>query len=462
MLEVIERNEIEEILKDSAKPSRLEIESILDKARALKGLSLSEFASLLALEDLDLLEQVFLAAREVKEKVYGKRLVFFAPLYVSNYCANNCLYCGFRRDNKDLERRCLTVDEVREEVEILLAEGHKRLLLVFGEHPHYSGIDYMEEVISAVYSVRTPDGEIRRVNVNSAPLTVEDFRRLKACGIGTYQLFQETYHPSIYKYVHPSGPKANYEWRLTAINRAFEAGIDDVGIGVLFGLYDYKYECVAMLAHIRSLEENFGIGPHTISVPRLEPALNAPLAAKPPYPVTDFEFRKIIASIRLAVPYTGIILTTRERPEFRDELFALGVSQISAGSVTSPGGYKRRQKHAPEAEQFEIGDTRSLEELVATIIKKGYIPSFCTACYRLKRTGDRFMSLAKTGNIGQMCLPNAILSFEEYLLDHATPSTRAAGQKVVDKSLEELPAEMRTRTRRLLEELRSGKRDLYV
>ncbi|MDI6828628.1 MAG: [FeFe] hydrogenase H-cluster radical SAM maturase HydG, partial [Armatimonadota bacterium] len=269
MLEAVERHKIEEILEYSAKPLKSEVESILDKALALKGLSLSEFASLLSLEDSCLLEQVFQAAKKVKEKVYGKRLVFFAPLYVSNYCANNCLYCGFRRDNKDLERRCLTIDEVREEVEILLAEGHKRLLLVFGEDPGRAGIEYIEEVISAVYSVRTPDGEIRRVNINTAPLSVEDFRRLKACGIGTYQLFQETYHPDIYRYVHPSGPKADYEWRLTAMDRAFEAGIDDVGIGVLFGLYDYKYECLALLAHIQHLEEKFGIGPHTISVPRL-------------------------------------------------------------------------------------------------------------------------------------------------------------------------------------------------
>lgn len=448
---------------DAAKaPTVDELDTILEAARGLKGLNLAELASILAIEDEHMMERVFETAREVKETVYGRRLVFFAPVYLSNYCTNNCLYCGFRRDNRELNRIRLTPDQIREEVKVLLAEGHKRLLLVAGEDPGKSPIEYLEEAISAVYGTHSDDGEIRRVNVNAAPMTVGEFRRLKACGIGTYQIFQETYHPETYKYVHPSGMKADYMWRLTAVDRAIEAGIDDVGIGALFGLYDFRYECLALLSHIRYLEAKFGIGPHTISVPRLEPALNAPVAIDPPHPVSDMDFRKIVAALRLAVPYTGLILSTREQADLRDELFDLGVSQLSAGSCTSPGAYGKKAQHAPEAEQFEIGDTRSLAELIETLSKKGFIPSFCTACYRLERTGDRFMSLAKTGDIGHMCLPNAILSFQEYLLDHATPQTREAGERLIHEQLDELPPMHQQRVRVMLGALREGKRDLYV
>ena len=450
------------ILNEVKPPDQEELDSILETARALRGLDDRQLAALLAVTDAGMMEQMFQAAREVKQTVYGKRVVFFAPLYLSNYCTNNCLYCGFRHDNKDLTRTHLEPEQIREEVAVLLAEGHKRLLLVAGEDPRKSSIEYLEEAISAVYGTHTEDGEIRRVNVNAAPMTVEDFRRLKACGIGTYQIFQETYHPETYKYVHPSGKKADYLWRLTALDRAIEAGIDDVGIGPLFGLYDFRYECLALLSHIRYLEAKFGIGPHTISIPRLEPALNAPVAVEPPHPVSDTDFRKIVAALRLAVPYTGMILSTREQADLRDELFALGISQISAGSCTSPGAYKKKAQHAPEAEQFEIGDTRSLAELIETLSEKGYIPSFCTACYRLERTGDRFMSLAKAGDIGHMCLPNAIISFQEYLLDHATPEAREAGERLIDEQLEELPETHRQRVRLMLDALREGKRDLYV
>lgn len=450
------------VINATRPPSQEELDAILETARGLKGLNDRQLAALLAIEDADMMERMFQAAREVKETVYGRRLVFFAPLYLSNYCTNNCLYCGFRHDNKDLTRTRLSPEQIREEVSVLLAEGHKRLLLVAGEDPRQSSIEYLEESISAVYGTHTEDGEIRRVNVNAAPMTVEEFRRLKECGIGTYQIFQETYHPETYAYMHPSGMKSKYMWRLTALDRAIEAGIDDVGIGPLFGLYDFRYECLALLSHIRYLEAKFGIGPHTISIPRLEPALNAPVAIDPPYRVSDMDFRKIVASLRLAVPYTGLILSTREQPELRDELFALGISQLSAGSCTSPGAYQKKAQHAPEAEQFEIGDTRSLAELIETLSEKGYIPSFCTACYRLERTGDRFMSLAKTGDIGHMCLPNAILSFQEYLLDHATPEAREAGERLIDEQLGELPETHRQRVRMMLDALREGKRDLYV
>jgi 2-iminoacetate synthase len=445
--------------KSAGKPRALEV---IAKARECNGLELDELAVLLQTDDPEVVSSIYEAALYVKNTIYGKRMVFFAPLYVSNVCANNCLYCGFRRDNKELVRRVLTRDEIRREIEILLSEGHKRVLLVAGEHPTLSGIDYIEEAVATVYETRVGNVGIRRVNVNCAPLSVEDFKRLKATGIGTYQCFQETYHLETYKHMHPSGPKKDYLWRLLAPDRAMEAGIDDVGVGALFGLTDHRFEVMGVLAHAQYLEGKFGVGPHTISVPRLEPALNAPAANTPPHAVNDDNMRRIVSCLRLAVPYTGIILTTRERSEFRTELIALGVSQVSAGSRTSPGGYYAAKAHAPEAEQFCIGDERSLSEVMCSLCKDNYIPSFCTACYRTGRTGERFMGLAKHGEIHKMCGPNALLSLKEYLVDYAQGETRQEGERVLTECLEDLPTELRKKTQELLARIEAGDRDVYV
>jgi len=436
---------------------------VVAKARECRGLDLEELAILLQVQDEEAVTAIYRAALDVKNAIYGRRMVFFAPLYVSNVCANNCLYCAFRRDNKELVRRVLTMEEVRTEVEILLAKGHKRILLVAGEHPRHSGIDYIEQAVAAIYNTQVGNASVRRVNVNCAPLTVEDFKRLKACRIGTYQCFQETYHLETYKQMHPSGPKADYLWRLHAPDRAMAAGIDDIGIGALFGLTDYRFEVMAVLMHAQYLDREFGVGPHTISIPSLEPALNAPAANNPPHAVSDDDMRRIVSCFRLAVPYTGIILSTRERPEFRNELIGLGVSQLSAGSRTSPGGYyEANPPRRTEAEQFSIGDDRSLAEMVAQLCEGDYIPSFCTACYRGGRTGEAFMNLAKHGEIHNMCAPNAILSFKEYLLDYANGATRERGDRIIAEELEDLEPHMRQRTTQLLAGIERGERDVYV
>ncbi|MFQ3549032.1 MAG: [FeFe] hydrogenase H-cluster radical SAM maturase HydG [Armatimonadota bacterium] len=450
-------------LLDTAKNAdKDKVLSVIEKAKECNGLNLEELALLLQTEDEEIIQELYSAALYVKNKIYGKRMVFFAPLYVSNVCANNCLYCAFRRDNTELQRKVLSIDEIKHETEILLKQGHKRVLLVAGEHPTQSGIDFIEKAVEAVYSVKVGNASIRRINVNCAPLSVEDFRRLKACNIGTYQCFQETYHIDVYAQMHPSGPKADYLWRLHAPDRAMEAGIDDIGVGALFGLTDYRFEVMAVLMHSNYLDKKFGVGPHTISVPRIEPALNAPAANQPPSPVTDDDMRRIVSSLRLAVPYTGIILSTRERPEFRNELIGLGVSQISAGSRTSPGGYSEAEANKVEAEQFFIGDERSLSEVMAKLCEYGYIPSFCTACYRQGRTGETFMGLAKHGEIHKMCGPNAILSFKEYLMDYADERAKAEGERVIAESLEELPARLREKTMKLLTVIEQGKRDVYI
>ncbi len=435
---------------------------VVAKARDCKGLDLEELAILLQATDEEVVSAIYQAALYVKEAIYGRRMVFFAPLYVSNVCANNCLYCGFRKDNKELVRRVLTMDEIRQEVELLLSEGHKRVLLVAGEHPKLSGVDYIEQAVAAVYDTTVGQASIRRVNVNCAPLSVAEFRRLRETGIGTWQCFQETYHLDTYKIMHPSGPKADYLWRLLAPDRAMEAGIDDIGVGALFGLTDYRFEVMAVLKHSQYLDAKFGVGPHTISVPRLEPALNAPAANKPPHAVNDDDMRRIVSCLRLAVPYTGIILSTRERAEFRNELIALGVSQISAGSRTSPGGYHDAKAHKPEAEQFSIGDDRSLSEVMCQLCKDNYIPSFCTACYRTGRTGAAFMKLAKHGHIHGMCEPNALLSLKEYLIDYAEGETRDEGERVLAECLEDLSQPVREKTMAQLARIEAGERDVYV
>jgi len=454
---------IERLLHTSQRPDRSQVRQIIAIAKELQGLSLEEVAPLLQLEDEAGWEEVFAAAGEVKERIYGRRVVLFAPLYITNECINNCQYCGFRRDNREAHRKTLTVEEIEAETGVLLRQGHKRLLLVFGEHPRWGGIEYVEKAIGAVYGARGNGANIRRVNVNLAPLSVEGFRRLKGTGIGTYQIFQETYHRPSYRILHPCGPKADYDWRISAFDRAFQGKIDDVGMGVLFGLYDYRFEVLSLLAHIGYLEQTYGIGPHTISFPRVKPAPGAPLSVNPPARVSDFELKKVVATLRLAVPYTGLILTTREGPNLRDELFRLGVSQISAGSKTSPGSYgDQKPEDWQGTKQFEIEDRRSLDQVVYDLCQIGYIPSFCTACYRLGRTGQEFMNLAKPGFIQGYCTPNALLTFKEYLLDYASSKTREVGEKVLLRHFGEI-ADGRTRqlTERKLKEMESGKRDLY-
>jgi 2-iminoacetate synthase len=459
----INENYINSLIGDESLLNKDLQKDVIMKGLESKGLTLRESAALLNISDTDILDELFHTAKEVKEKIYGNRLVLFAPMYLSNICVNNCLYCAFRRDNKQLIRKTLTINEVQEEAEYLISQGHKRLLLVCGEHPKKADIEYVGEAIERIYSLKMAGGNIRRINVNTAPLDVENFELLKSFGIGTYQCFQETYHFATYKLMHKDGPKSNYQYRLFAMDRALQAGIDDVGIGALFGLTDYRFETLALLSHAFDLDFKYGVGPHTISIPRLEPALNAPAAMSPPHAVDDLSFKKLVAVIRLAVPYTGIILSTRERAELRRDLFTVGVSQISAGSRTSPGSYKEHQDHTKDSqlEQFQLGDHRSLDEVVKDITSLGYMPSFCTACYRSHRTGDRFMELAKTGNIGKICVPNALTTFREYLNDYASDETKTVGNEFLEKEIEKAAAPLKKKVKDMIAKVDEGERDVY-
>ncbi|KQC11007.1 MAG: [FeFe] hydrogenase H-cluster radical SAM maturase HydG [Smithella sp. SDB] len=464
MKDFINDNYIENILAQAKNTDAKHIREIIDKSYELKGLSPEEVAILLQTEDNELIGEILQAAHKIKKDIYGNRLVLFAPLYIANHCTNNCLYCGFRRDNKELNRVALTMEQIKNEVKVLEREGHKRLLMLCGEHPERSSLEYFIEAIETAYSVKTEKGgEIRRINVEIAPLEVNKYRKLKKTGIGTVVLFQETYHHETYKIMHPGGPKKDYTWRLTAMHRAQEGGVDDVGIGALFGLYDYKFEVMGLLLHALQLEKDCGVGPHTISIPRLEPAFNAPAAIKPSNPVSDHDFKKLVAIIRMAVPYTGMILSTRETPELRDEVFALGISQISAGSRTNPGGYQENSSDAFRAAQFNLGDTRTLDEVILDITERSHIPSFCTACYRLGRTGKDFMDLAKPGLIQKFCQTNAVFTFKEYLLDYASPVTREAGEKLIKKMLNKT---FKTKRKKMvsdrLQKIEEGTRDVYI
>ncbi len=455
----INESSIWEALEKGSLSEKREAQDIIQKATELKGLNEREVAVLLQCREPEVVEEMFHTAKEVKEAIYGNRLVLFAPLYISNLCHNDCEYCAFRASNRRIKRKVLSQEEISEEVRSLVRKGHKRILLVAGEAYPPEGLNYILDSIATIYRVREGHGEIRRVNVNIAPLSVERFKDLKASRIGTYQLFQETYHLSTYQKMHPRGPKSDYFWRLHAIGRAFEGGIDDVGIGVLFGLYDYRFEILALLQHIRYLEATYGVGPHTISVPRLEPADGADISSNPPFPVSDEDFKKMVAILRLAVPYTGIIMSTRETPQMRAETFALGVSQISAGSRTNPGGYTEGELTGA---QFQLGDHRSLEEVILDITRMGYMPSFCTACYRKGRTGEDFMDLAKPGLIKEFCLPNAILTFKEYLEDYASKETREVGLSLIEKNIRDIPSETRRgETLKRLNQIEKGQRDLY-
>ncbi|OFI05896.1 2-iminoacetate synthase [Clostridium acetireducens DSM 10703] len=442
-------SEIREILKKSAKKIRLEPE---------------ETAKLIQVEDKELLEEMFALARKIKEEVYGNRIVFFAPIYIGNKCENNCVYCGFRNNNNSIVRKTLTMDELREEVRIVEKEGHKRAILVYGEHPDYDA-NFMAETIKTVYDTKTDNGEIRRVNINAAPLNVEGYKKLNEVGIGTFQIFQETYHHETYKKLHPKGDrKSNYKWRLYGLDRALEAGIDDVGIGALFGLYDWRFEVMGLLYHTIHLEETFaGVGPHTISFPRIEPAIDSPFTLSHKYKVSDEDFKKIVAIIRLSVPYTGMILTARENPKVREEVLPLGVSQIDAGSRIGVGGYKQFEKgYVPEKEQFQLGDMRSLDEAIRAVCAQGCIPSFCTAGYRSARTGEHFMGIAKKSLVHNYCMPNAIFTFKEYLLDYASEETKKVGEEAIKKALNQFEPEKREFIEDKLKLIESGQRDIYV
>ncbi|WP_454054161.1 [FeFe] hydrogenase H-cluster radical SAM maturase HydG [Clostridium sp. Marseille-Q7071] len=432
------------------------IEKLLNKAKEGSGLSHKEAAVLLSVEDEKILNKIFKLAREVKEKIYGKRIVIFAPLYVGNYCVNNCKYCGYKASNKEFTRKKLTMEELKEEVRILESLGHKRIALEAGEDPINLPIEYVLQCIENIYSLKFDNGSIRRINVNIAATTVENYKRLKEANIGTYILFQETYHKKSYEEFHLNGPKCDYDYHTTAMHRAREAGIDDIGLGVLYGLYDYKYETIAMLMHAESLERDTGVGPHTVSVPRIKAAENVSLDNYP-YLVNDDAFKRIVAVLRLSVPYAGIILSTREEADFRDEVIALGVSQVSSGSCTGVGGYQH-QKGKP---QFELGDNRSPIEIIESLCESGYIPSYCTACYREGRTGDRFMALAKSGEINNVCQPNALLTLKEFIIDYGREKTKVLGENIIKKELDEIKNEaIKASIIEKLNRIENGERDL--
>ena len=448
---------IEELLRRPPAEAT-EVQPIIAKSLALQRLSLEEMAALLSTNDPDLQEEMFEAARQLKWDVYGNRIVLFAPLYIGNKCVNSCRYCGFRRENEQVVRRTLTDDELRAEVHALVSKGHKRLVIDYGEHSDYSA-ETIAHAVGVIYSAKN-GGAIRRINVNCAPLDVPGYRLMKEAGIGTYQIFQETYHRPTYAEMHPRGPKADFLWRLYGQDRAMEGGCDDVGLGALFGLYDWRFEAMSLLAHAIHLEETFGVGPHTFSFPRLKDASNR--ALQPRYALSDPDFKRLIAILRLSVPYVGMILTAREPAALRRQLIDFGCSQIDGGTRIEIGGYAEEQEEQDlDKEQFRIGDNRSLEEVVAELLDMGEIPSFCTACYRSGRTGEHFMELAKPGEIKHRCAPNAIVTLAEYLVDYAGPETREAGEALIARELEQLNEADRGLAERLLARIHEGRRDVY-
>ena len=435
------------------------IDEIIAKARLKKGLSHREASVLLACTLEDKNQAVYELAREIKRDFYGDRIVMFAPLYLSNYCVNGCLYCPYHAKNRHIPRKKLTQDEIRAEVIALQDMGHKRLALEAGEDPVHNPLEYILESIQTIYSIQHKNGAIRRVNVNIAATTVENYRKLKEAGIGTYILFQETYHKESYEHLHPTGPKSNYAYHTEAHDRAMEGGIDDVGLGVLFGLELYRYEFAGLLMHAEHLEAVFGVGPHTISVPRVCPADDID-PGEFDNGISDETFEKIVACIRVAVPYTGMIISTRESQKVRERVLELGISQISGGSRTSVGGYAEEEPEEESSAQFDVADHRTLDQVVKWLMDLGYVPSFCTACYRAGRTGDRFMSLCKAGQIHNCCLPNALMTLKEYLEDYASPETKATGEKVIAEQLQNIPnLKARSVVEQHLQEIEQGQRD---
>ena len=459
--EFINHEEILETLAyaDAHKDDAALIDQIIAKARLKKGLSHREASVLLACTLEDKNHEVYELAREIKRDFYGDRIVMFAPLYLSNYCVNGCLYCPYHAKNRHIPRKKRTQDEIRAEVIALQDMGHKRLALEAGEDPVNNPLEYILESIHTIYSIQHKNGAIRRVNVNIAATTVENYRKLKEAGIGTYILFQETYHKESYERLHPTGPKSNYAYHTEAHDRAMEGGIDDVGLGVLFGLELYRYEFAGLLMHAEHLEAVFGVGPHTISVPRVCPADDID-PGEFDNGISDEIFEKIVACIRVAVPYTGMIISTRESQKVREKVLELGISQISGGSRTSVGGYAEEEAEDESSAQFDVADHRTLDQVVKWLMDLGYVPSFCTACYREGRTGDRFMSLCKAGQIHNCCLPNALMTLKEYLEDYASPETKAAGEKVIAEQLQNIPnLRARAVVEQHLTEIEQGQRD---
>ncbi len=456
----IDADEIWDYISD-AKADKSRVREVIQASLDKKRLSLEETAILLNATDPELIEEIKEGARTLKERVYGERIVLFAPLYVGDLCTNNCQYCGFRSSNKDVKRITLNTKELEAEATALVDQGHKRLILVYGEHPKYSA-DFIAETVKVVYGVKHGNGEIRRVNINAAPLDIPGFRKVLDAGIGTYQIFQETYHRPTYEKVHLGGLKRNYDWRLTALDRAQEAGIDDVGIGALFGLYDWRFEVMGLVRHVNHFEAVYNVGPHTISFPRIQNALSLDISKD--HLVKDEDFIRLVSILRLAVPYTGMILTAREPAHTRDQILRFGVSQIDGGTNLELGGYSKGKQETQDLSkgQFQINDNRSLSEIMDELINKGYIPSFCTACYRLGRTGEHFMEFSVPGFIKRYCTPNALLTMAEYLEDYASEETREKGYRLIDEKIAELSRDQRVeRLRNKIGQIKTGQRDLY-
>lgn len=457
----IDIKEIEDFIEETKKPNKAEVLAVIEKSLNKERLNLRETAILINAESQDLIDAIKDGARRLKEKVYGNRIVLFAPLYIGNKCKNNCLYCGFRASNKDADRKTLNDAEIVKEIEALEDNGQKRLILVYGEHDSYDP-EFIAHSVRLAYSVKKGRGEIRRVNINAAPLDIEGFRTVQRSGIGTYQVFQETYHEIAYKKFHLSGPKRDYNYRLTSLDRAQEAGLDDVGIGALFGLHDWRFEVMSLIRHTNHLEACYNVGPHTISFPRIKEASGLEIDEK--YLVSDEDFVRIIAILRLAVPYTGLILTARETAQVRDEVMRFGVSQIDGGTKLEIGAYSdsKNEEQNLNREQFAINDTRSLSEIIEELIDKEYLPSFCTACYRLGRTGEHFMEFSVPGFIKRYCTPNAILTLTEYLMDYANDAIKTKGWKLIKKEMAKIEdKELAKSLSEKVERIKQGERDLY-
>ena len=455
----IPENEIFQWLEKTKNPSKERVREIIQRSLDKNRLEPEEMATLINADSPEMAEELFAGARALKEKIYGNRIVLFAPLYVGNECINNCQYCGFRCTNSAVARKTLSMPELEKEIEALVNRGHKRLIMVYGEHPQYDA-QFIHDSVMTVYAQKHGNGEIRRVNINAAPLDIEGFKLVKSAGIGTYQIFQETYHQDTYAKQHPSGPKSEYLWRLHGLDRAQEAGIDDIGIGALMGLFDWRFETMALLYHTIHLEERFNVGPHTISFPRIEPAIGTETAKY--QGVSDFDFKRLVAILRLSVPYTGLILTCRESVELRNEIIKFGVSQIDAGSDIGVGAYSTKDDDSYKKSQFVLNDGRSLDQVIRELCEADFIPSFCTGCYRLGRTGEHFMEFAVPGFVKRFCTPNAVLTFLEYMEDYSSPETKVVGMKQVERELDRMPeGDQKVQLVDRIEQIKQGARDLY-